>query len=227
MRHGCWEMMTKCATGVKGQWKNSPLLFQQAKEKLYLRGSPYPPSSPEDMALALDLPATLGPSGSDHWAEVNQTAREVGRVGQESVRKILCFQKQKRLGLVGQGIRTRILTKLLLLTCNTSQSKIKTNFCCVSTMFHEPGLDTFILWCIYSSKQHYDVGTLFNLRCKDWKTESKERLSNLSKIALTFKSTVCLSGFPVLNLLAMQNGATLFFKKIFQVVTCEILKHWL
>ena len=26
---------------------------------------------------------------------MNQTAREVGRVGQESVRKILCFQKQR------------------------------------------------------------------------------------------------------------------------------------
>lgn len=39
---------------------------QQVKEKLYLGGSPYPPSSSEDMALALGLPATLGPSGSDH-----------------------------------------------------------------------------------------------------------------------------------------------------------------
>ena len=58
-------MMTKCATGIEGQWKkNSPL--KQVKEKLYLGGSPYPPSSPEDMALALDLAGTLGPSGSDH-----------------------------------------------------------------------------------------------------------------------------------------------------------------
>ena len=57
-------MMTKCAPGVEGQWKNSPL--KQVKEKLYLGGSPYPPSSPEDMALALDLAGTLGPSGSDH-----------------------------------------------------------------------------------------------------------------------------------------------------------------
>ena len=76
-------------------------------------------------------------------------------MGQESVRKMLCFQKQKRLGLVGQGHKHEDTDELLLLTRNTSHSKIKTNFCCVSTMFHEPGLDTFILRFIYSSKQPF------------------------------------------------------------------------
>lgn len=75
---------------------------------------------------------------------MNQTAREGGKSGTGECEKDAVFPEAKETRPV-TGHKDEDTTKLLLLTRNTSQSKIKTNFCCVSTMFHEPGLDTFIL----------------------------------------------------------------------------------